>query len=85
VELKRAINSLFMPKKSFFSTQSLTPREFAISIRAKIQFKMSIYIVAKAGYVIKAFTSSSFAVRVGAFLFITMNFPDIAAKSNFRG
>jgi hypothetical protein len=85
VELKRAINSLFMPKKSFFSTQPLAPGEFATNIRAKIQFKMSIYIVVKAGYVIKAFTSSLFAVGVEAFLFIAVNLPDMAAKSNFRG
>jgi hypothetical protein len=85
VELKRAISSLFIPKKSFFSTQPLTLREFATSIRAKIQFKMSIYIVVKVGHVIKAFTSSSFTVKVRAFLFVAMNLPDMAAKSNFRG
>jgi len=46
---------------------------------------MSIYIAAKAGYVIKAFTSSSFVVREGAFLFIAVNLPNMAAKSSFRG
>jgi hypothetical protein len=46
---------------------------------------MSIYIVAKAGYIIKAFASSSFTVRVEAFLFIAVNLPDIVAKSNFKG
>jgi hypothetical protein len=45
---------------------------------------MSIYIAAKAGYIIKAFASGSFAVRVGAFLFVTVNLPDIVAKSSFR-
>jgi hypothetical protein len=45
---------------------------------------MSVYIAAKAGYITKAFTSSSFTVRVGAFLFITVNLPNIAAKSSFR-
>jgi hypothetical protein len=85
VELKRAINSLFMPRKSFFSTQPLTPGEFATNIRAKIQFKMSVYITVKTGHVIKAFTSSLFAVRVRAFFFIAINLPDMAAKSNFRG
>jgi formaldehyde-activating enzyme involved in methanogenesis len=74
-----------MPRKSFFSTQPLAPKEFATSIRAKIQFKMSVYIAVKAGHIIKAFASSLFTVRVGAFLFITVNLPNIAAKSNFRG
>jgi len=41
-------------------------------------------MAAKAGYITKAFTSSSIAVRVGAFLFITVNLPNIAAKSSFR-
>jgi len=46
---------------------------------------MSIYIVVKAGYVTKAFTSGLFTVRVKVFLFIAMNLPNIAAKSSFRG
>jgi len=46
---------------------------------------MSVYIAVKAGYIIKAFTSSLFAVKVGAFLFIAINLPNIAAKSSFRG
>ena len=39
----------------------------------------------KAGYITKAFASDSFAVKVKAFLFITVNLPNIMAKSNFRG
>ena len=46
---------------------------------------MSVYIAAKAGHVIKAFTSSLFIVRVGAFLFVAINLPNMAAKSSFRG
>jgi hypothetical protein len=45
---------------------------------------MSVYIAAKAGYITKAFTSGSFAVRVGAFLFVAVNLPNMAAKSSFR-
>jgi len=45
---------------------------------------MSVYIAAKAGYIMKAFASSSIAVRVGAFLFIAINLPNMAAKSSFR-
>jgi hypothetical protein len=45
---------------------------------------MSVYIAAKAGYVTKAFASGSFAVGVGAFLFVAVNLPNMAAKSSFR-
>ena len=45
---------------------------------------MSVYIAAKAGHVIKAFASGLITVRVGAFLFIAVNLPNIAAKSSFR-
>jgi len=46
---------------------------------------MSVYIAAKAGHITKAFASGLFAVRVGAFLFVAVNLPDMAAKSSFRG
>jgi len=46
---------------------------------------MSIYIAVKAGHIMKAFASNSFAVRIEVFLFIAVNLPNIAAKSNFRG
>jgi len=85
MELKRAISPPFIHKKSFFSTQPFAPREFATSIRAEIQFGMSIYIAAKAGHVTKAFANGLFVVGVGAFLFIAVNLPNIAAKSSFRG
>ena len=74
-----------MHRKSFFGTQPFAPREFATSIRAEIQFGMSVYMAAKAGHVTKAFASGSFAVGVGAFLFVAVNLPDMAAKSNFKG
>ena len=45
---------------------------------------MSVYIAAKAGYITKAFTIGSFAVRVGVFLFVAVNLPNMAAKSSFR-
>jgi hypothetical protein len=46
---------------------------------------MSVYMAAKAGHIIKAFTSNLFAVGVKAFLFVAVNLPNMAAKSNFGG
>jgi hypothetical protein len=74
-----------MPRKSFFNTQPLAPGEFATNMRAKIQFEMSVYIVVKVRHIMKAFASNSFVIKVGVFLFIAVNLPDMAAKSNFRG
>jgi 3-dehydroquinate dehydratase len=45
---------------------------------------MSIYMAVKAEHVMKAFASSLFAVKIKAFLFVAVNLPDMAAKSNFR-
>ena len=73
-----------MHRKSFFSTQPFTFGEFIISIRAKMQFRMSFYMATKIGHITKAFTSGLFAVKVGVFLFITINLLNMAAKSNFR-